>query len=68
MNRFCETGVEVEELGPVIDVRNDDDLLLDRGVAENRVVDSNAGKIVVSLVFGFDEGVGNIWDWTSVVC
>ena len=59
---FCEAVIQVEKVRPIVDVRDDDSLLLNRGVTKNRVIDPNTGEIVVFLVICFDKGIGDIGD------
>ena len=58
--RFCEGGIQVEELGPIVHIWDNDNLLLNGGVAEDWIINSNSSKVVICLIFGFDEGIGDI--------
>lgn len=54
--------VEVEEVLPVLNVGEDDSLLLKRAISDNGVVDGDSTELVVVVVVGSDEGVGDVGD------
>jgi hypothetical protein len=59
--------VEVEEALPILNVRKDDSLLLKRGITNEGVVDGNSAELVVVVVVGGDEGVGDVGDVEAAV-
>lgn len=60
MERLKESIVQVEEIGPVIDVWNDGVLLLQRSITNDRIIDSNSPEIEVIRIIGFKERIGNV--------
>lgn len=59
--------VEVEEVLPVLNVREDDSLLLKRGIANEGVVDGDSAELVVVVIVGSDESVGDVGDVEAAV-
>jgi hypothetical protein len=54
--------VKIKELLPVLNERQDDSLLLKRTIANNRIVNSYTAELVVVVISGCDEGVGDVRD------
>lgn len=54
--------VEIEQVRPVLDVRVDDSLLLESAVTDDRIIDGHAAELVVIVIVGCDEGIGDVGD------
>ena len=67
VQRLQEGLVQIEKVGPVVDVGRDDDFGLEDLIAKDRVVDRDTGEVVVDLVFGVDKCVGNVGDVEAAV-
>lgn len=62
MQLLCERLVKVEQVAPVIYEGGDYSLLLDSAVANDRIVDADASKVVVLCVIRCNECIGDVWD------
>lgn len=60
MDLLQESLVEVDDILPVVDVRNNDSLLLGGLVSNDGVVDGDTLKVVVDSVCEGDESVGDV--------
>jgi hypothetical protein len=54
--------VEVDEVLPVLNVWIDDGLLLQGAVSDDGIVDGDTAQLVVCVIIGRNEGVGDVWD------
>lgn len=52
--------VEIKQLVPVLDERHDDSLLLKSTVTKEGIIDGYTTKLVVLIISGCDEGVGDV--------
>lgn len=57
---ICVGLVEIEQVRPVLDVREDDSLLLKSAVTDDRIIDGHAAELVVIVVVGSDESIGDV--------
>jgi hypothetical protein len=61
-NSLHERIIEVQQVLPELDVREDDNLLLDGLVTNDWVVDTDTSKVEVLGVIGLDEAVRDVWN------
>lgn len=62
MNVGGESGVKGKDVGPVVEVGDYGDFLLQGAVADDGIIDGYAGEIVVDFVGQVDEGIGYVRD------
>lgn len=61
-DRLHEGVVEVQKVLPELNIGKDDDLLLDRFVSNDGIINGDTSQVEVLIVIGLDEAVRNIWD------
>ena len=49
--------IQIEEIFPVLDIRHDDDFLVDGAIADDGIIDGNSSQLIVGVIRCRDEGV-----------
>lgn len=59
--------VKIEQVRPVLDIGEDDSLLLKSAITDNGIIDGYAAELVVIVIVGRDESIGNIRDVVACI-
>jgi hypothetical protein len=57
--------IQIEQVGPVVHIRHDHNLLLVGRVANDRIVDSYSFEVVIVGIISLNEGIGLVIDVRS---